>query len=96
MIYFFDIDNTICKTKDGDYANATPLKGRIKKVNKLFKDGHKIVLWTARGALSGINWIPMTNVQLDDWGVQRHEVLAKPYFDKLVDDKATNDKDFFV
>lgn len=94
-IYYFDVDNTITKTKDGDYPNAKPVKKRIAKVNELAQKGHKIVMCTARGAQTGIDWIPFTRKQLDDWGVQYHELARKPYYDVLVDDHAFNDKQYF-
>lgn len=95
MIYFFDVDNTVCKTKEDDYQGAKPIKSRIKIINKLASEGHKIVFWTARGVRSGINWLPFTRGQLDSWGLRYHEIRSKPYFDVCVDDKAFNDKSFF-
>lgn len=95
MRIFFDIDGTLTKTKDGDYKSAKPIKTRIKRVNKLFESGHNITIWTARGALSGINWLPFTKDQLDSWGVKYHQLLPKPYFDLAVDDKALDDKKYF-
>ena len=49
MTYVFDIDGTLCTKTDGDYEMAMPIEHRIKKVNKLFSQGHTIVLLTARG-----------------------------------------------
>lgn len=94
-IYFFDIDGTICDTNDGNYAHALPYRDRIEEVNNLYDEGHKIIMWTARGAQTGINWIPLTISQLKAWGVKYHELRPKPYWDFLVDDKAHNAKDFF-
>ena len=94
-IYYFDIDDTITKTKEGDYPNAKPLKRRIAKINKLAQAGHKIVMCTARGAMTGIDWIPFTKQQLDSWGVQYHELAKKPYYDLLVDDRAENANQYF-
>jgi hypothetical protein len=95
MILYFDIDGVLAKTNEGDYPNAKPMKTRIKRVNKLFKEGHQINIWTARGALSGINWLPFTQKQLESWGVQYHTLSLKPYFDLLVDDRALDDKSYF-
>jgi hypothetical protein len=95
MIYYFDVDNTVCKTKEGDYPNAVPYKRRIQKINKLGSEGHKIVMVTARGALSGLRWLEFTKDQLDKWGLKYHELHSKPYYDVLVDDKAFSDKEFF-
>ncbi len=95
MIYFIDIDNTLCKTVGEDYGHAKPFKGRIKVVNHLYDEGHKIVLVTARGWVSGLNWMPLTEKQVQVWGIKHHDLRPKPYFDVFVDDKATSDKDFF-
>jgi CMP-N,N'-diacetyllegionaminic acid synthase len=64
-------------------------------LNKLYEEGNKVVIWTARGALTGINWMPFTQAQLNSWGAKYHELKQKPYFDVLVDDKALSDKDYF-
>ncbi len=95
MIYIFDIDGTICKTTDGNYAKAIPMKRRIAKINKLYKE-HKIVLFTARGSATGINWGLFTKKQIEGWGVMYHElIMGKPYGDVYVDDRAVSDKEFF-
>ena len=53
MIYVFDLDGTLCThVEDGDYRKAKPIKERIKKVNKLSKEGHNIVLYTEIGRAS--------------------------------------------
>ena len=58
--YFIDLDNTLCTTNNKDYKNATPIQQRIDYVNNLKKEGHKIVIWTARGRLSGIDYKEIT------------------------------------
>lgn len=95
MVYFFDIDNTLCKTVKENYPTAKPYKNRIALVNKLYDSGNKVVLVTARGWVSGINWMPMTEQQLKSWGVKYHDLRPKPYFDMMIDDKVMNSNDFF-
>jgi len=97
MIYGFDLDNTLCVTERGDYKNATPIKERIEQVNKLFEQGHFIKIDTARGSVTGEDWLSLTKEQLNDWGVKYHEVRVgfKPFCDVYVGDEAINDKDFF-
>jgi mannose-6-phosphate isomerase-like protein (cupin superfamily) len=93
MRIFLDIDNTICKTGDGDnkYKEATPLYERIEKANKLYNEGHTIVYWTARGGVSGIDWTDLTKLQLSEWGCKYHELkMQKPSFDLFIDDKCCN------
>lgn len=93
MIYFFDIDDTICYYKDDDkkkldYSKAIPYTDRIKKVNELYDSGHTIIYWTARGTLSGINWFQVTLEQLKSWNCKFHELrMNKPVYDFFIDDK---------
>ena len=98
MIYIFDIDGTICTlVKNAEYQKAKPLKERIEKVNELFKNGHTIKLFTARGSSTGIDWTNKTKEQLKDWSVKYHQLIMnkKPHGDIFIDDKAINAEDFF-
>jgi len=102
MIYVFDLDHTLCDTKkkdDGnwDYLNSTPYQDRIQKVNKLFDDGNKIIVETARGNSSKINWYINTHNQLVSWGLKFHELRTGVKYgaDFYIDDKAINSEDFF-
>lgn len=96
MIYIVDIDNTICKSENSDYANSVPYYDRIKKVNDLYDEGHRIIYWTARGMTSGIDWADRTYSQLAAWGCKFDELnLKKPSYDVWIDDKALNSEDFF-
>ncbi len=95
LVYCFDIDETICKTTDTDYENATAIVVRISKINTLFNSGHIIKLFTARGSETGINWRAITERQLAEWGLNYHELhFGKPSADVYVDDKAINERDF--
>ena len=49
--YNFDIDGTLCTNTFGNYQSAEPNLERIKTVNNLYKDGHKINLFTAEEQL---------------------------------------------
>ena len=52
-----DIDGVIATiVTDGNYKNANPITKNITYINKLKKAGIKIVLFTARGSMSGKNW----------------------------------------
>jgi uncharacterized protein YheU (UPF0270 family) len=53
VIYSFDIDNTLVLTEGNDYINSKPILNRIYDVNRLFEEGHTIILFTARGSASG-------------------------------------------
>ena len=96
MTIYVDIDDTICSTPkmpDGnpDYENSKPMFQRIAKVNKLYKDGHIIIFWTARGTMSGEDLHNLTKSQLETWGAKYHKlILGKPYYDLFIDDKNLN------
>lgn len=97
MIYCFDLDGTLCTNTDGDYGSARPFKDRIDKVNQLYNEGHTILIDTARGSTTKIDWYGLTENQLKEWGVLYHtlRVGEKLHADIFIDDKGTNDKIFF-
>ncbi|OIP10498.1 MAG: hypothetical protein AUK49_03830 [Betaproteobacteria bacterium CG2_30_68_42] len=91
LTYCFDIDGTLCTNTEGDYEHAEPYPDVIAEVNRLFDDGHTIMLLSARGTTTGIDWRPATERQLAAWGVRYHVLhLGKPSADVYVDDKAIN------
>jgi FMN phosphatase YigB (HAD superfamily) len=101
-IIIFDIDNTLCKTKELNYKKSKPLKSRIKTLNKLYDNGHIIKIFTARYMGKHNGDIPLikkkyykkTIDQLKKWGVKFHElIMGKPVFDIFIDDKSYNTKD---
>lgn len=93
--YCFDIDGVVCTNTDGDYAIAMPIPQRIEVINHLHRD-HKIIFFTARGTVTGIDWREVTEKQFKEWGLEYDEIIfGKPHFDLFVDDKAVNDKFFF-
>jgi hypothetical protein len=104
MTYVFDIDGTICTTKDGDYYKSQPITNRIEKINELYNDGHTIVFNTARGMGRTSNnallahrlFFHLTQTQLENWGVKYHKLfMGKPSGDVYVDDKGKSDIDYF-
>tara|TARA_R110000782_G_scaffold27366_1_gene69356 strand:- start:863 stop:1165 length:303 start_codon:yes stop_codon:yes gene_type:complete len=97
MIYYVDIDEIICEYKgDREYPLATPIKKNIEKINKLYDEGHKVIYWTARGTVTGLDWHELTGNQLNEWGVKYHEYrLGKPHYDVFICDKAFNTEAFF-
>lgn len=89
MMYYVDIDNTICITTGINYSNAIPIQENIDKINKLYDEGCTIVYYTARGQSTGINHTALTEHQLQKWGCKYHQLkLNKPAFDYIIDDKA--------
>ncbi len=89
MLLLVDIDGTICSNTNGEYHEAIPNEENINKINKLYDEGNTIVYWTARGAVSGIDWTKLTTEQLHSWGAKYHELRMnnKPHYDLLICDK---------
>lgn len=96
MIIYIDIDDTICRLRiPKNYYSATPIAKAINKVNRLFEEGNIIVMWTARGTVSGIDFRRMTELQLEAWGLKYHELkMGKPAYDLFIDDKNINSVDW--
>lgn len=107
MRYVVDIDGTICDPGDTDatrYTDATPIRSRIDKINKLYDDGHYIVYLTARGMGRFNNsrmhahreFYEFTKNQLNAWRCKYHELhLGKPSGDHYIDDKGIHSDEFF-
>lgn len=96
MRYCFDLDGTICNTplRESDrkpgYLESTPFPYMVETVNRLYDEGNYIIIMTARGRGSGIDWTELTQRQLSDWGVKYHEIepmFHKPNADIFIDDK---------
>ncbi len=103
MNYCFDLDGTICDTpmkpsvNKPDYLKSIPFPFMVEQVNRLFDEGHKIIIMTARGRGSGIDWTEWTIKQLKMWGVKYHELepmFHKPSADLFIDDKGINVEDW--
>lgn len=102
MKIYVDIDDTICYYDNKDikkkmeYDKAKPYLERIKKINDLFDDGHKIIYWTARGTVTQKLWFNTTYKQLNEWGCKFHELkMGKPAYDLFIDDKNINSERYF-
>ncbi len=95
--YCFDLDGTLCLTKGREYQDAKPFPERIAKVNALFDQGHRILIDSARGSLSGRDWEDLTLAQLGMWGVKYHDLRTgvKWFADVYVDDRAVGLSGFF-
>ena len=96
MRYCFDIDGTLCHTPcnpDGHgmrYEESTPFPWMVGYVNRLYDEGHYIIMMTARGRGSGIDHSDLTRNQLAMWGYKYHELepmFHKPNADIFIDDK---------
>lgn len=94
--YVFDIDGTLVTETAGNYPSARPIEPAIKKLNELYDQGHIIILMTARGMTSKIDYTEFTIEQMKEFGVKFHELImnSKPKADYYIDDKAINVKDW--
>jgi hypothetical protein len=87
----FDLDGTLCTNTFGEYEQAEPFSWAIERVNELARAGHRIVVFTARGTATGIDWERVTRAQLDRWGVEYHDLrFGKPSADVYVDDRGVH------
>jgi hypothetical protein len=89
-VFCFDIDGVIAHiSPNNDYSIASPNLSNIARVNRLYDQGNQIILFTARGSKTGIDWTETTRNQMLSWGVKHHELrLGKPAADYYVDDRA--------
>lgn len=87
--FVFDIDGVIAQYNASlQYDQSLPNIEMIKIINYLYDRGNKIVLHTARGYKTGIDWQEVTTRQLQEWGVKYHDLkMGKPDADYYVDDK---------
>ncbi|WP_018344812.1 HAD hydrolase family protein [Cytophaga aurantiaca] len=88
MQIIIDMDGTIC-TEERMFSRslAKPLPGSVENVNKLYNEGHTIIIYTAR------TWMEfeMTTEWLKNNGVQYHQLMmGKPVGDFWIDDRALN------
>jgi CMP-N-acetylneuraminic acid synthetase len=88
-VFCFDIDGVIASlTPKNDYALAQPLTEHIELINRLHAQGHEIILFTARGTVTGKDWKSVTESQLQAWGVKYHSLkFGKPAADFYIDDR---------
>ena len=90
MKIYVDIDETICRYEgERFYPNAIAIPENIEKINKLYSEGHEITYYTARGTVTGLDWLLTTEEQLKTWGCKYHHLSVgeKPAYDLLICDK---------
>ncbi len=86
----FDIDGVIAKLRpDNDYSLSEPDTEMIAVINRLYDEGNRIVLHTARGYVTGRDWTELTKKRLAEWGLKYHELIfGKPNADFYIDDRS--------
>lgn len=87
--FVFDIDGVIAKINPSlNYADTEPIKETVRIVNDIYDRGNKVILFTARGFKTGIDWREVTEKEMKDWGVKYTELrMGKPSADYYIDDK---------
>ena len=105
----FDLDGTLCTgtrmTPGGtNYDNCSPMPGASSILRELRRQGHTVILQTARGMGSTGGNVgaavakvaTQTVAQLNTWGFEYDELhFGKPSADLYVDDKAQNALEFW-
>ena len=94
-----DLDGVICniKKKESTYKDVVPLPGTVEKIKQLKKQGHYIIISTARHMLSTNNNVGLINKKvgkitldwLDENEIEYDEIVfAKPHGEVYIDDNA--------
>jgi len=97
----FDLDNTLVTypSVPGNYDTVNPIANTIRLLNKLKKDGHEIIIYTARRMLTHngnvgkvVKDIALTTINtLERLGIPYDELIfGKPIADIYIDDRAIN------
>lgn len=92
-VFCIDIDGVLgryadIKDMNQSYINNKPNQDIIAVCNHLYDSGNSIIVYTARGSGSGIDWSKETEKQLKDWGLKYHELhFGKPPATYYIDDK---------
>ena len=101
-----DLDNTICKTDNGDYKNSLPVNDVIEKIHKYKKKGFEIVISTSRNLRTyennlgkiNANTLPIIISWLDKHNIPYDEIyVGKPWCGTdgfYVDDRAIRPNEF--
>ena len=106
-LFCFDLDGVICKNIEYknsnliNYNKSKPIRPAVRAINKLYDDGHTIVIYTARGmtrykgnvSLIKKKLSKLTVNSLKSWKLKYHKlVFGKIYYDLIIDDKSINYK----
>ncbi len=87
----FDLDGTLC-TEDGqgNYPLAEPIEEAIQFVRDRKAAGDYIIIDTARGTMTCLDWNALSHWQLQRWDVPYDELHCgrKPFADVYVDDRS--------
>jgi len=89
VTFVIDVDGVVAALTPGnDYRLCRPIPEVVAAINRLFDRGHRIIMMTARGSATGIDWGETTRAQFARWGLRHHELrFGKPAADYYVDDR---------
>lgn len=78
--FVFDIDGVVAQFNETlQYDKSLPNHKMINIINYLYDHGNEIILFTARGYKTGMDWEKITQEQMKAWGVKYHELkMGKP------------------
>jgi hypothetical protein len=87
--FVIDVDGVVATLSPGnDYKLAQPIPATIAAINRLYDQGHTIIMLTARGSSTGLSWEDVTRDQFKRWGQKYHDLrFGKPAADHYVDDR---------
>ena len=104
-LFCFDLDGVICKNvkyKNSNlinYNKSKPIHSAIRAINKLYDNGHTIVIYTARGMTrykGNVSTIKkklnrITTNSLKFWKLKYHKLIfGKIFYDYIIDDKSVD------
>lgn len=86
----FDIDGVIASiAPENDYNLSLPRERVIERIRQFHQNGYRIILFTARGTMTGIDWRRVTERQMREWQVPYDQLcFGKPAADYYIDDRA--------
>ena len=74
QIYYFNMEDTICFTKNEEYLHSIPYYNNIFKINKLYEHGNEIHFITKRNLINNEKLIDFTKRQLNFWNVNYNTI----------------------
>jgi len=103
--FCFDLDGTICENKKPGqtYADVEPIPGAVEYMKELRKNGHYIIVLTARNMVTHSNNLgkiianqaPIVIDWLKKYDIPYDELLfGKPHADYFIDDKGISFKNY--
>ena len=104
MKIVIDIDGVLCDETNSDVSLRNPYYDRIHYINRLFSEGHEIIIFTSRGMkstgddpiASELKYRDITEHQLSSWGLNYTKLFfGKPNGDMYIDNKNTLMENFF-